>query len=66
MPSKQDLVTMIVDILRNKQEMAAQGPGMAPPRPQSGMLGSGGAAAAGGMVSGRDKQVMDYVNTAGR
>jgi hypothetical protein len=63
---KQSLVTMIVDILRNKQETAAQGPGMAPPTPQPGMLGQGGAAQAGQQVNGREQQIMNYVNQAGR
>lgn len=63
---KQDLVTMIVDILRRKEETAALGPGMAPPQPKPQMLGQGGAARAGGQISGRDKQIMDYVNQAGQ
>lgn len=60
------LTLAIIDFLRKGAEEKAQGPNMAPRRPQPGMLGSGGAAQAGKMVSGRDKQVMDYVNEAGR
>lgn len=60
------IVQMIVDLLRKKQDEQALGPNMAPPRPTPGMLGTGAAAQAGAQVSGRDKQIMDYVNQNGR
>jgi hypothetical protein len=74
-----DLTTLIVDLLRKKEEdkavhagesmtpeqaMAVLQAQATPMQPSPDVLGSGMAQRAGSQIAGRDKQIMDMVNAA--